>query len=167
MSHTLVLGTSDWCISGCIPGYAGTTTCTQCPVNTYSPGHLAECVSCGELSETDGPGATSAEDCSKFFFQFWRILVLFWSYGYPLWTFALARVEPLTCVLHYLRILDSSDSALVWHQLTYWQIVWQMSSFLHLLFQTLVGVEHVLECSTDRSLKRVSYCRSRSADWNK
>ena len=72
LDHTRILSTADWCISGCKPGYAGTTTCTQCPVNTYSPGHLEECMSCGELSETDGPGATSAEDCSKFFFQFLR-----------------------------------------------------------------------------------------------
>ena len=53
------------CTSGCLPGYAGTATCTQCSINTYSPGHLDECISCLELSETDGPGATSVTNCSK------------------------------------------------------------------------------------------------------
>ena len=53
-------------ISGCKPGYAGTTMCTQCPVNTYSPGHMTQCTPCGQdLLETEGPGATSAADCSK------------------------------------------------------------------------------------------------------
>ena len=55
----------DCYISGCKPGYAGTTTCTQCPINTYSPGHLEECISCGELSETEGPGTSSITDCSE------------------------------------------------------------------------------------------------------
>ena len=108
-----------------------------------------------------------AENCRKLTDQGPPVQRTVVSFSYPLWTSALTRVEPLTCMLHYLRILDSSDSALVWHLLTYWQIVWQLSSFFHLLFQTLVGVEHVLQCSTDRSLKRLSYCRSRSADWNK
>ena len=57
--------TDDWYISGCKPGYSGIETCTQCPINTFSPGHVAQCISCGDSSETDGPGSASATDCRE------------------------------------------------------------------------------------------------------
>ena len=37
------------------------------------------------------------------------------------------------CMLHCLRVTDSSESPLVRHLLTSWQPVWQLSRFIHVL----------------------------------
>ena len=44
-----------------------------------------------------------------------------------------ARVGSLTCVLHHLHMMDSSDSPLVWYLLTCWWPVWHLSHFIYIL----------------------------------
>ena len=45
------------------------------------------------------------------------------------------KVDPLTRMIYQLSMFDSSDSALVQHLLTSWQLTWQLIPFTHLLFK--------------------------------
>lgn len=51
--------------AGCRPGYAG-EGCEMCPEGFWSSGgNYASCTPCPDNRTTDGPGATSPEQCDK------------------------------------------------------------------------------------------------------
>lgn len=51
------------CATACRTGNDGGTTCTRCPIGTYSPGGTKEsCTPCG-FGSTSPPGSTSSSQC--------------------------------------------------------------------------------------------------------
>ena len=76
----------------------------------------------------------------SFFLKFfWRTSVFFlWGHWYPFLHFwwhlpwvSESGLDPLTCILHCLHAMGSSDSPLVWHLLTSWWPGWQRSCSWH------------------------------------
>ena len=78
-----------------------------------------------------------------------------------------SRVHPLTCMLCCPCTIESSDSPLLWHLLTFWQPAWQLShSHPHTCKQALVGLKtHAAasHCETRQMLYRLSF--SGSVSW--
>ena len=46
----------------------------------------------------------------------------------------------------HLHVVNSAESPLVQHLLTYWQSAWEPNPFAHLLFQAVVGVKLIRQC---------------------
>ena len=49
--------------TGCVAGYYGTSTCTQCPVGSYCPALISAAVRCSTTMTTTSMGGTSLDDC--------------------------------------------------------------------------------------------------------
>ena len=49
--------------TGCVAGYYGTSTCTQCPVGSYCPALISAAVRCSTTMTTTSVGGTSLDDC--------------------------------------------------------------------------------------------------------
>ena len=55
-----ILHTSE---TGCVAGYYGTSTCTQCPVGSYCPALISDAIHCSNTMTTTSMGGTSIDDC--------------------------------------------------------------------------------------------------------
>ena len=90
-----------------------------------------------------------------------------WSMGWRLLWVSKARVDPLTCLLHHLCAMNSSDSPLVRHLLTSWRPAWQPCSLdSRLNFNCSFQVDASGECTVEYKVhgnhitKHKSDCRN-------